>query len=76
MCILARNLDFLDLRTKKDRKFARKMATFSTVVPPNKASVPKLQKFVEISDIDGASNFAPKIITQKTYCQTRILNLL
>ena len=33
----------------------------------NKASVPELQKFVEISDIDGASNFAPKIITQKTY---------
>ena len=34
----------------------------------NKASVPELQKFVEISDIDGASNFAPKIIPQKTNC--------
>ena len=34
----------------------------------NKASVPELQKFVEISDIDGANNFAPKLITQKTNC--------
>ena len=31
----------------------------------NKASVPEFPKVVEISDIDGASNFAPKIITQK-----------
>ena len=41
-----------------------------------KASVPEIQNFAEISDIEGASNFAPKIIAKKTDCSTRILNLL
>ena len=34
----------------------------------NKALVSELQKFAEISDIDGASNFTPKINTKKTDC--------
>ena len=35
---------------------------------PNKTLVPKLQKFAKIGVVDGASNFAPKIITMKMDC--------
>ena len=41
----------------------------------NKALVSEVQKIAEISVVDGVSNFAPKIITEKTNCQTRILKL-
>ena len=34
----------------------------------NKAFVPEVQKFAEISVVDGVSNFPPKIITEETNC--------
>ena len=50
--------------------------SFKVIIHCNKASIPELQNFAEISDIDGASNFAPKITAKKTDFLTRILNLL
>ena len=35
---------------------------------PNKALIPKLQKFAKIGVVDGVSNFAPKIIIMKMDC--------